>query len=116
MLWEPPVIRGFVVATSGHFTPDAVAWVEKHNEVGKVPLIDLWAESRTGDAPVRTALAGSEVRTQIGPLQPLALCIADHWGVVGGRINDTRVSHDADAPTSESLANNGFMERGRAAG
>lgn len=47
-LWEPPVIRGFVVATSGHFTPDAVAWVEKHNEAGKVPLIDLWAESRLG--------------------------------------------------------------------
>ncbi|MFE0527144.1 restriction endonuclease [Micromonospora parva] len=45
-LWEPPVIRGLVVATSGHFTPDAVAWVEKHNEAGKVPLIDLWAESR----------------------------------------------------------------------
>lgn len=45
-LWEPPVIRGFIVATSGHFTPDAVAWVEKHNDIGRVPLVDLWAESR----------------------------------------------------------------------
>ncbi|OJF10772.1 hypothetical protein BG844_30295 [Couchioplanes caeruleus subsp. caeruleus] len=45
-LWEPPVVRGFVVATSGHFTPDAVAWVERHNEAGKVPFIDLWPEPR----------------------------------------------------------------------
>jgi hypothetical protein len=45
-LWEPPVVRGLIVATSGHFTPDAVAWAEKHNEAGKVPLIDLWPESR----------------------------------------------------------------------
>ncbi|WP_018588876.1 restriction endonuclease [Salinispora arenicola] len=47
-LWEPPVIRGFVVATSGHFTPDAVAWAEKHNEAGAVPLIDLWPAPRLG--------------------------------------------------------------------
>ncbi|GGK41743.1 hypothetical protein GCM10010124_38200 [Pilimelia terevasa] len=45
-LWEPPVVRGFVVATSGHFTPDAVAWVERHNEAGKVPFVDLWPEPR----------------------------------------------------------------------
>ncbi|MCG5464837.1 restriction endonuclease [Micromonospora sp. MED01] len=45
-LWEPPVIRGLVVATSGHFTPDAVAWTEKHNESGKMPFIDLWPESK----------------------------------------------------------------------
>lgn len=45
-LWEPPVVRGFIVATSGHFTSDAVAWVERHNEAGKVPFIDLWPEPR----------------------------------------------------------------------
>jgi hypothetical protein len=45
-LWEPPTIRNYIVATSGAFTPDAVAWVEKHNNEGKMPLIDLWPESR----------------------------------------------------------------------
>jgi hypothetical protein len=45
-LWEPPVVRGFIVATSGHFTPDAVAWVERHNEAGKMPFVDLWPEPR----------------------------------------------------------------------
>ena len=45
-LWEPPVIRGLIVATSGHFTPDAVAWVEKHNDGGVMPLIDLWPAPR----------------------------------------------------------------------
>ncbi|SDZ46488.1 Restriction endonuclease [Micromonospora pattaloongensis] len=45
-LWEPPVIRGLIVATTGHFTPDAVAWTEKHNESGKMPFIDLWPESK----------------------------------------------------------------------
>ncbi|MDH6466233.1 hypothetical protein M2302_006439 [Micromonospora sp. A200] len=45
-LWEPPVIRGLIVATTGHFTPDAVAWTEKHNEGGKMPFIDLWPESK----------------------------------------------------------------------
>lgn len=45
-LWEPPVVRVLIVATSGHFTPDAVAWTEKHNEAGKQPWIDLWPESR----------------------------------------------------------------------
>lgn len=46
VLWEPPVIRGLIVATSGHFTPDAVAFAEKHNNDGKMPLIDIWPESR----------------------------------------------------------------------
>jgi hypothetical protein len=45
-LWEPPPIRTYVVATSGQFTPDAVAWVEKHNHEGKRPYLDLWPESR----------------------------------------------------------------------
>jgi hypothetical protein len=46
VLWEPPVILGFVVATSGHFTQDAVAWAEKHNNEGRRPHIDLWSEAR----------------------------------------------------------------------
>jgi hypothetical protein len=45
-LWEPPVIRTLVIATSGRFTTDAVAIVERHNDEGKRPFIDLWADSR----------------------------------------------------------------------
>jgi hypothetical protein len=30
-LWEPPVIQSLIIATSGRFTADAVALVEKHN-------------------------------------------------------------------------------------
>lgn len=44
-LWEPPVVRGLIVATTGRFTADAVAWAEQHNDRGGVPFIDLWPES-----------------------------------------------------------------------
>ncbi|WP_328678346.1 restriction endonuclease [Streptomyces sp. NBC_00322] len=45
-LWEPPVVRGLVMATSGRFTADAVAWAEQHNESGSAPYIELWPDSR----------------------------------------------------------------------
>lgn len=45
-LWEPPVVRILVIATSGRFTTDAVAIVDKHNADGKLPYIELWADSR----------------------------------------------------------------------
>jgi hypothetical protein len=45
-LWEPPAIRVLVVATSGRFTADAVAIIEKHNNDAKVPYIELWPDSR----------------------------------------------------------------------
>lgn len=45
VLWQPPVVRGLVIATSGRFTADGVAWAEKHNNDGKTPFIDLWPES-----------------------------------------------------------------------
>ena len=45
-LWEPPVIRGLIIATSGRFSADAVAWTEKHNNSGVAPLIDLWPDSK----------------------------------------------------------------------
>jgi hypothetical protein len=45
-LWQPPVVRGLIVATSGRFTADAVAWAEQHNSEGNNPLIELWPESR----------------------------------------------------------------------
>jgi hypothetical protein len=41
-LWQPPVVRGLIIATSGRFTADAVAWTEQHNNSGDAPLIDLW--------------------------------------------------------------------------
>ena len=44
-LLEPPRVHVLVVATSGRFTADAVAWVEKHNEAGRQPVIEMWAES-----------------------------------------------------------------------
>jgi hypothetical protein len=45
-MWEPPVIRAVIIATSGRFTADAVAVVDKHNTEGKMPFIELWPESR----------------------------------------------------------------------
>jgi Restriction endonuclease len=44
-LWEPPAIQSLIIATSGRFTADAVALIEKHNNDGKRPQIDMWAES-----------------------------------------------------------------------
>jgi tetratricopeptide (TPR) repeat protein len=41
-LWEPPVIRCLVIATSGRFSADAVAWIERQNDSGAVPLIEPW--------------------------------------------------------------------------
>ena len=43
-LWEPPVVRGLIIATSGRFS--AVAWAEGHNDVGTAPYIDLWPDSK----------------------------------------------------------------------
>lgn len=45
-LWQPPVVRGLIVATSGRFTSDAVAWAEQHNNSGAAPLIDLWPQAK----------------------------------------------------------------------
>lgn len=45
-LWEPPVVRTLVIATSGRFTSDAVAIAERHNADGKLPFIELWPDSR----------------------------------------------------------------------
>ena len=45
-LWEPPVIHGLIVATSGRFSADAVALAEKHNNNGSLPFVELWAENK----------------------------------------------------------------------
>lgn len=44
-LWEPPRVDTCVVATSGRFTSDAVATVEKHNQSDSALRIELWPES-----------------------------------------------------------------------
>jgi hypothetical protein len=44
-LWEPPSIDTLIIATSGRFTTDAVAFIEKHNLSGKRPHVEMWAES-----------------------------------------------------------------------
>ena len=45
-LWEPPVLRVLIIATSSRFTSDAIGVVEKHNNSGKTPLIELWPNSQ----------------------------------------------------------------------
>jgi hypothetical protein len=44
-LWEPPRIDALVVATSGRFTSDAVAFIEKHNQSDTSLRIEMWTES-----------------------------------------------------------------------
>jgi hypothetical protein len=44
-LWEPPLVSVLIMAASGRFTADAVTWVEKHNEAGKRPVVEMWPES-----------------------------------------------------------------------
>lgn len=44
-LWEPPPVDVLVVATTGRFTADAVAWIERHNHERKRPRIEPWPDS-----------------------------------------------------------------------
>lgn len=44
-LWQPRV-HVLVIATSGRFTTDAVNWVEKRNDEGAQPRIELWPENK----------------------------------------------------------------------
>lgn len=43
--WEPPRVDALVIVTSGRFTADAVAMVEKHNQGDRALTIDMWPES-----------------------------------------------------------------------
>ena len=45
-LWGPPVVHGLILATSGRFTTDAVAWAERHNDSAAMPHVDLWPDNR----------------------------------------------------------------------
>ena len=44
-LWEPPRVDIHVIATSGRFTSDAVAIIEKHNQSDSALRIEMWPES-----------------------------------------------------------------------
>jgi hypothetical protein len=44
-LWEPPRVDICVIATSGRFTADAVAIIEKHNQSDCALQIAMWPES-----------------------------------------------------------------------
>ncbi|WP_338596930.1 restriction endonuclease [Saccharopolyspora sp. SCSIO 74807] len=44
-LWEGVPVRGLIVATTGHFTQDAVRWVNDHNDMAKRPDIVLWSRN-----------------------------------------------------------------------
>jgi hypothetical protein len=45
-LWEPPLVNVLIIATSGRFTSDAVAWIEQHNHAGERPIIEMWPDSQ----------------------------------------------------------------------
>lgn len=44
-LWEPPRVDVHVVASSGRFTADAVAFVDKHNTTDTALRIEMWPDS-----------------------------------------------------------------------
>lgn len=44
-LWEPPRVDICVIASSGRFTSDAVASIEKHNASDSALRIEMWPES-----------------------------------------------------------------------
>jgi Restriction endonuclease len=44
-LWEPPRVDVLVVATSGRFSKDAVAWKERRDQERTVPRVELWSDS-----------------------------------------------------------------------
>jgi hypothetical protein len=44
-MWEPPRVDVHIIATSGRFTSDAVAIIEKHNQSDSALRIEMWPES-----------------------------------------------------------------------
>ena len=44
-LWRNPPFNVVVIATTGRFTTDAIDWIEKRNEDGLRPYIEMWPES-----------------------------------------------------------------------
>jgi hypothetical protein len=44
-LWQPPRVDRLVIATTGRFTADAIALVEKHNQGDRALNISMWPDS-----------------------------------------------------------------------
>jgi hypothetical protein len=44
-MWEPPRVDVLIVATTGRFSRDAVAWHERRELDRTVPRIELWPDS-----------------------------------------------------------------------
>jgi hypothetical protein len=44
--WQDPPFDVLVIATSGRFTSDAVAWIERYNARGDRPSIEVWNDAR----------------------------------------------------------------------
>lgn len=44
-IWEPPKVNVLIIATTGRFTSDAVAAIEKHNDDDRALKIEMWPES-----------------------------------------------------------------------
>jgi hypothetical protein len=44
-LWEPPRVDVCIIATSGRFSSDAVALIERHNQSDRAMRIEMWPES-----------------------------------------------------------------------
>lgn len=45
-LWEPPPVHVVIFATSGRFTSDAIAWIERNNDRAGGVYVDPWPESK----------------------------------------------------------------------
>ena len=43
--WEPPKVDVLIIATTGRFTADAVAAIEKQNAADRGLKIEMWPES-----------------------------------------------------------------------
>ncbi len=44
-LWQPPKVDVLIIATSGRFTTDAIALIERHNQSDRALQIEMWPES-----------------------------------------------------------------------
>jgi hypothetical protein len=44
-LWTPPRVDGLILATTGRFTADAIAFIERHNQEDRALHISMWADS-----------------------------------------------------------------------
>jgi hypothetical protein len=44
-LWDSPRVDVLVIATSGRFSADAVLAIEKHNDSGAPPRVEMWPDS-----------------------------------------------------------------------